>query len=348
MYAARIGFRNGEGMKKVRQALVGAGRLGGFHAEKIARCALSELVGVYDPCRANAECIAQKHGVPVFESLGTLLPVADAVTIAAPTTEHAALGRFFLERGKHLLIEKPLTATAAEAAALKATAQSRHLVLQTGHTERFNPAWRGILPTVEAMTTPIIFDATRVSPYSFRCTDVGVVLDIMIHDLELVLSVCHSPVTSVSAVSFDEFGGHEDTCAAQIHFECGSMARFFASRTERQPKREMSIHSRGKRIFLDFSLRRAEVVSTDPKILAGDYAPEKTIRGEILPPPPEFVKEHYETEIFERNPIDPLQVEEEEFVKSILTGDTVSQDFGAEAVALAERILAACRNRDRS
>lgn len=331
-----------ERVKKIRLALVGAGRLGGFHADKIAACASSELAGVYDPCFENAKRIADKYKVPVFRTLDEIVSAADAVTIAAPTVEHARLGLFFLSRGKHVLLEKPLTATAAEAAALKAEAEKNRLVLHTGHTERFNPAWRGILPTLEKMSAPVIFDAARVSPYSFRCVDVGAVLDIMIHDLELVLSVCRSPVSSISAVSFQEFGGHEDACAAQIIFENGSTARFFASRAEREPRREMNIYSRGTRIFLDFSQRRGEVVSTDPEILAGIYSPDKVVYSEILPLIPGFMRNHYPSEIFEKSPIDPLQEEEDLFAASILAGDTAAHDFGAEAVQLAEQIIAAC------
>lgn len=329
-------------MKKIRLALVGAGRLGGFHADKIAACAVSELAGVYDPCFENAKRIADKYKVPLFQSLEEIIPAADAVTIAAPTVEHARLGLFFLSRGKHVLLEKPLAVTAAEASALKSEAGKNHLVLHTGHTERFNPAWRGILPTLEKMNAPIIFDAVRVSPYSFRCVDVGAVLDMMIHDLELVLSVCRSPVTSISAVSFQEFGGHEDACAAQVIFENGSTARFLASRVERDSRREMNIYSRGTRIFLDFSQRRGEVVSTDPEILAGIYSPKKVVYGEILPLIPGFMRSHYPSEIFEKSPIDPLQEEEDLFASSILAGDTAAHDFGAEAVQLAERIIAAC------
>lgn len=328
-------------MKKVRIAVVGAGKLGGFHSNKIAASDLSELVGIYDPCTANAELAAKIHGVPVLDSLEAVTDVADGVVIAAPTTEHARIGLFFLERGKHLLMEKPLAVTGSEADALRAEAARKDVVLLTGHTERFNPAWHAARPALNSLLAsgPVIFDAVRTSPYSFRCTDVGVVLDVMIHDLELVLSVVNAPVVSVNTASFSEFGGYEDTCCANVLFENGSCARFLASRAERGSCRKMNIYGRGGRIFLDFASRRAETVTADPAVLRGEYAPEKVVYTEMVPQLPDFMKTHYPAEIFENDPIDPLEQEEKLFAELILAGDTAPRDFGAEAVKLAERIL---------
>lgn len=330
-------------MDRVKIAVVGAGRLGGFHADKIAACDKSILAGIYDVDPAAARSAAEKHGVPAFDSLEAAAAAADAVTIAAPTRRHFELGEFFLRRGKHVLLEKPMTVTGSEARALRVAARAGNLVLQTGHTERFNPAWTAALSAIRSISGPAIFDARRISPYTFRCTDVGAVLDIMIHDLELVLSVAASPVRSVDAVSFEEFGGFEDACAAQVLFKDGSLARFFASRVEREAQRTMSVSARGRRVFLDFAARRAEVVSAAPEILDGGYAPEKTVFGEIRPKIPSFMQEHYKTELFEKSPIDPLQEEENLFADSILRGDAAERDRGAEAVELAGRILAACR-----
>ena len=330
-------------MDKVKIAVVGACRLGGFHADKIAACEKSTLAGIYDTDLNAARRAAEKHGVPVLESLDAVAAVADAVAVAAPTDRHFELGEFFLRRGKHVLLEKPIAIRGSEARALRAAARAERRVLHGGHTERFNPAWRAVVPVIREMTAPIVFDARRVSPYTFRCTDVGATLDIMIHDLELVLSVAESPVRSVGAVSFEEFGGYEDACAAQVLFEDGSLARFYASRAEQKPERTMSVSARGRRVFLDFAARRAEVVSAKPEILAGDYAPEKVVYGEIQPEIAGFMKEHYKTKIFEESPIDPLQEEENLFADSILRGDLAPRDHGVEAVELAGKILAACR-----
>ena len=330
-------------MDRVKIAVVGAGRLGGFHADKIAACEKSVLAGVYDTDPEAARRTAEKHGVPVLESLDAVVSAADGVTVAAPTDQHFELGEFFLRRGKHVLLEKPMAVTGSQARALRAAARAERRVLHTGHTERFNPAWQAVVPVIREMTPPVIIEARRVSPYTFRCTDVGATLDIMIHDLELVLSVTDSPIRSVSAVSFEEFTGYEDACAAQVHFEDGSLARFFASRAEQTPQRLMNVYSRGKRVFLDFASRRAEVVTAGPDILAGVYAPEKAVYAEMQPKIAGFMKEHYKTKLFEKSPVDPLQEEENLFAEAILRGDLAPRDHGAEAVELAGRILTACR-----
>ena len=334
-------------MDRVKIAVVGAGRLGGFHADKIAACEKSVLAGIYDTDPNAARCVAEKNNVPVLESLDEVVGAADAVTIAAPTERHFELGEFFLRHGKHVLLEKPMAVRGSQARALRAAARAERRVLHGGHTERFNPAWQAVVPVIREMNAPLIFDARRVSPYTFRCTDVGAVLDIMIHDLELVLSVVDSPIRSVDAVSFEEFGGYEDACAAQVFFEDGSLARFFASRVEQQPERTMSVSARGKRVFLDFAARRAEVVSAEPEILDGSYAPDKVVYGEIQPKIAGFMGEHYRIKFFEKSPIDPLQEEENLFADSILRNDFAPRDCGAEAVELAGRILTACRKGSR-
>lgn len=330
-------------MDRVKIAVVGAGRLGGFHAEKIAACEKSILAGIYDVNPDAARSVAEKLNVPVLESLDAVVSAADAVTVAAPTGRHFELGEFFLRHGKHVLLEKPMAVTGSQARALRAAARAERRVLHSGHTERFNPAWRAVVPVIREMTPPVIIEARRVSPYTFRCTDVGATLDIMIHDLELVLSVIDSPISSVTAVSFEEFTGYEDACAAHVFFEDGSLAHFFASRAERVPQRVMNVYSRGRRVFLDFTLRRAEVITAEADILAGVYAPEKTVYAEMQPKIAGFMEEHYKTKLFEKSPIDPLQEEENFFADAILRGDLAPRDHGAEAVELAGRILAACR-----
>ena len=333
-------------MNKVRIAVVGAGRLGGFHADKIAASEQSELAGVYDPVPAAARRLAEKHGVKVFGSLGEILPETDGVVVAAPSTEHGRLGKFFLTNGRHLLMEKPVATTADEAGALAAEAVARNLVLMAGHVEQCNPAWHAALPALREIASEGggVIDAVRTSPYSFRCVDVGVVLDVMIHDLELVLSLVQSPVANVRASGFVQFGGHEDVCTAYVEFANGVTARFFASRVERAPVREMNAFGRARRVRVDFAKRTAEIIATDPAILAGDYAPEKIVYSEILPALPTFMKDHYRVEFHEKSPVDALALEEERFAGMIAAkmGGAPCQEFhdkGVDAVVLAGRIL---------
>lgn len=331
-----------ESAEKVKIAVVGAGRLGGFHADKIAASTKSELVGVCDPLEENRRRVAERYGVPGFADPAEILGLADAVVVAAPSTDHYRLGLFFLQNGKHLLMEKPLAVTGGEAKELAAEAARRRLVLQTGHVERCNPAWTAAVPLLREMkeSGPLLIDAVRTSPYSFRCVDVGAALDIMIHDLELVLTLINSPVRRVEADGFVQFGGHEDLCSARVEFDGGHVASFLASRIEPASRRVMNVRHREKRITIDFAARRVEIVTPDRAILTGDFAPDRVRYAEILPSIPTFMADHYRTKTLEMSPVDALALEEDRFAEAILGSDGDSAgDRGAEAVELAEAIL---------
>ena len=330
----------------VRIGIVGAGRLGTFHAQKAMANPDAELAAIYDPLEENRDRLAERFAVPSVETLEDFLPRVDAVVIAAPSTRHAELGAYFLNAGKHLLMEKPLCSRAADAEALAALAEEKRLTLQVGHVEQFNPAWTTAGPFLRRMREegPMVIEATRQSGYTFRCVDVGATLDIMIHDLELILSVLDAPIESISARTVTEFGGFEDSVWAQLEFGDGSLARLFASRVEPTPRREITFRSAERRVRIDFAARTAETIEPSEEILRGDYAPEKIVYSEIAPAIPAFMNDRYRTRLLDHEPFDALALEMENFVGAIQFGEEprVPGHRAAAAVRLAEKILKEC------
>ncbi|MEK6235543.1 MAG: Gfo/Idh/MocA family oxidoreductase, partial [Planctomycetales bacterium] len=203
-------------MKPLRMGVIGTGHLGKFHARILSQTPGVELVGVADASAEAAEKVAAEHGVEAFSDWESLAARVDAAVLAVPTTLHHQLGAPLLENGIHLLIEKPLAATSKDALALADLAEQRGLVLAVGHVERFNPAWTALQGQ---LSDPKYVEANRLSGYTFRSTDVGVVLDLMIHDLDLLLSLVGRPVREVEALGVSLFGKHEDAANARITFD---------------------------------------------------------------------------------------------------------------------------------
>lgn len=332
-------------MQKVRVGVVGAGRLGGFHAAKISAHAEAELTAVYDPMAESRERLAGQFGAKSCVTVEEMLPLVDAAVIAAPSTLHDELGVLFLENGSHLLIEKPLATTARGAGRLVEIARQKRLVLQAGHVEQYNPAWIAAAETLSEMKAagPIEIESHRTSGYTFRCVDIGATLDLMVHDLELTLSLVDAPVTRIIASGFREFGGHEDTVGATLEFENGSTARLFASRVELSARRKMTVRSARKRAIFDFAARTAEIVTPSPEILGGTFSPERIDSPRAIENLPDFMRNYYSVLRFENAPFDALSLEMDDFISAILrrTAPRASGERAAEAVALAEQILQA-------
>ena len=202
---------------KVKVSVLGTGSLGKEHVRIYAELAAAgqvEFAGVYDTVAETAQRFAQKHGVRAFGSVAEAAAASDAVSIVTPTTTHFELARMLLQQGKHVLVEKPMTDNAAQATELVQLAQQNNCVLQVGHVERFNPVFK-YLETVA--TDPRFIETHRLSPYPARSTDIGVVLDLMIHDLDVVLAFVKSPVTSVDAVGIpvlEQVRGHRQRAPA--------------------------------------------------------------------------------------------------------------------------------------
>jgi predicted dehydrogenase len=225
-------------MKRIRTAVIGVGYMGRFHAEKLAASAAAELVAVADADAARAGEIASALGCAYEADYRILLPKVDAVCVAVPTEHHHAVVRACLDAGVHVLVEKPLARTLAEADSLLELARAKGLVLQVGHLQRFNPAFQAL---VADGGLPLFIDIERLAPFTVRGTDVDVILDLMIHDLDLVLALARAPVERVSASGFRVLTDAIDIANARIEFADGSIASVSASRVSQEPVRKLRV-----------------------------------------------------------------------------------------------------------
>ncbi len=243
-------------MSALRTAVIGVGYLGNFHAQKYAAIPGVELVGVVDNNYTRAVEIAAALGTTPYTSHNDLIGKVDAVSVVVPTQFHHSVARDMLAASVHVLIEKPITVTIAEADELIAIAESNNLVFQVGHLERFNP----VLVALEGvLKQPLFIESVRIAPFKPRGTDVNVVLDLMIHDIELIQHIVKSPVERVDAVGAPVFTGEEDIANARIAFENGCIANVTASRISLKSERKMRIFQRDAYITLDFQNRKVLV-----------------------------------------------------------------------------------------
>ncbi len=226
-------------------AVLGTGSLGKEHARiyaELAKAGLAEFVGVFDVDAGAARAQASKHGVRAFASVAEAAAASDALSVVTPTTTHFALAQELLSLGKHVLVEKPMTDNAAQAATLVALAQSRGAFLQVGHVERFNPVFSYL---EKVATDPRFIECHRLSPFPARSTDIGVVLDLMIHDLDVVLAFVKSPLVSVDAVGIPVLSTSEDIANARLRFANGCVANLTASRISPERLRKIRVFSGG-------------------------------------------------------------------------------------------------------
>ncbi len=225
-------------MSKLRVAVIGVGYLGQFHAEKYAGLPNAQLVGVVDQDRARAGQIAAKLNTRAFDTPASLLGNVDAVSIVVPTVLHHQVAKQFLEAGVHILLEKPMTVTLDQADELMDFADRNKVVLQIGHIERFNPAVTSVKPLLKA---PSYLQTERSAPFTVRCTDVNVILDLMIHDLDIVTDLAGSLPARVSAAGASVITREIDSAFARIVFENGCIADVAASRVSDEKKRVLRI-----------------------------------------------------------------------------------------------------------
>src|SRR3954454_17199040 len=253
-------------MKRLRVGVVGVGHLGQHHARILASLPDVELVAVADSRPGQAQAVADKYGTRAVGDYRQLLDQVDAVSVAVPTVLHREVAGTFLARGIPTLVEKPLASTLAEAELLLSLSHSTGAILQVGHMERFNPA----LSALQQMPIrPKYIACERLSTYTFRSTDIGVVLDLMIHDIDLVLSLVAAPVRSVSALGVSIFGGHEDVANARVEFEDGCVADLTASRASYVASRKMRLWGAEGYATLDFATRRATLVRPSDRLRLG-------------------------------------------------------------------------------
>ena len=242
--------------RKIRTAVVGAGYLGGFHAEKYAALPNAELVAVVDLDLERAGAVATRLGARAFACHREVLGMVDAVSIAVPTQSHYQVAREFLERGVHVLLEKPMTTTLEEADELIRIARESGAILQVGHLERFNPV---LLALDGILADPRFIESVRIAPFKPRGTDVNVVLDLMIHDIDIIQDIVRSPIKRIDSIGAPVFTDEEDIANARIQFENGCVANVTASRISLKSERRMRIFQSDAYITLDFQNKKLAV-----------------------------------------------------------------------------------------
>ena len=248
--------------KKLRAAVVGVGYLGQFHAEKLAAAPGVVLAAVADADPARAKAIAAKHGCAAHTDPAALLGAADLVSIAVPTARHHAVALPFLEAGVHVLVEKPIATTLAEADAMIAAAKKGGALLAVGHLQRFNPAFRAL---ADALAKPLFIDCERLSGFKSRGIDVDVVLDLMIHDLDLVLSMARSELAHVSACGFQVLTDSIDIANVRLEFADGCVANLSASRVSQQPVRKLRVFQADGYASADLQAGKLRLVRRDAR-----------------------------------------------------------------------------------
>ena len=242
---------------KLRVGVIGVGYLGQFHAEKYARMTDVELVGIVDINKSRAESVAQKVNTAVYTEHQALFRKVDAVSIAVPTPSHFAIAKDFLHNNIDILIEKPITQTLEEADELIRLSESKNLMIQVGHLERFNPA---IVALKDIVKQPMFIESHRLSIFQGRCTDVSVVLDLMIHDIDLILNFVRSAISSVHASGVPVVSEHIDIANARLEFENGCVANVTASRISTKNERKIRLFQRDTYVSVDFSKREMTAI----------------------------------------------------------------------------------------
>lgn len=233
----------------IRTAVIGAGRLGSFHAEKHAQLASCELIAVVDPVLETAQALAKRLGVSAVTQLDTIIDSIDAATIAAPTQFHYEIAKTLLQAGKHILVEKPITVSVAQADELVALAAQQDCVLQVGHVERFSPA---LLALEKYLSNPTFIEAHRIAPYTARGTDVDVILDLMIHDIDIILHLVGSDIRDIHASGISVLTEGVDIANVRLVFNSGCVANVTASRVSLKRERRMRFFQRERCLAVDF------------------------------------------------------------------------------------------------
>jgi predicted dehydrogenase len=240
----------------IRVGIVGVGSIGKNHARIYSALPGVKFSAILDTNTEAADATSQEQGVPVATTLEEFASLVDAATVSTPTPHHYEIGKFLLNHGKHLLIEKPITETPEQALELVKLAKERAVILQVGHVERFNP----VLSALEQrLTKPRFIEAHRLSPYPFRSIEIGVVLDLMIHDLEIILHLVRSPVKNIDAVGIPVLSKGEDIANARIRFESGCVANVTASRVSPEKMRKIRVFQEDAYLSLDYQKQSGEM-----------------------------------------------------------------------------------------
>ena len=325
-------------MTRTKIAVVGCGHLGAIHARLLAARADAELVAVVDPVAESRERLAAAHGCRALAAPGDLAGLADAAVVAAPTGLHAAVALPLLAAGLDLLVEKPLAAEVEEARAIVIAARRHGRIAAVGHVERFNPAWRA---AVARIGRPAMIEATRHAPFTFRSLDVGVVHDLMIHDIDLVLALEPGRLERVEAQGILASGGHEDAARARLVFASGLVADLSASRISPAVRRAVTIWSERGIVDVDFNAKTLDVLTPAAAVREGRF-----VAAAIPPEDRGGLKERFFAEVLPRETVtvadaNAIAAEHDDFLDAVRgrRQPLVTAAAGAAAVEIAARVL---------
>ena len=322
-------------MNKIRIGVIGVGHLGRFHMSNYKNIPGVEIVGVYDADLARCQEIADEFQVPAYENLDDLLPKIEAASIVVPTSYHSDITKMCFNYGIHCLVEKPVTSTLQQADELIQLAKAQNLIFQVGHIERFNPA---ILALNDFHLDPMFIESHRLASFNPRGTDVAVVLDLMIHDIDIILNLVKSPVTKIDASGVAVISNEVDIANARLSFENGGVANVTASRISQKAMRKMRLFQRSGYVGIDFLQKFSEIyrlVGQDEVDLKPNQFPIELGQVDQYNRPQKIIYERREVE--EAN---ALKMELESFLNSVRsrTRPVVSGEEGREALRVAIEI----------
>jgi predicted dehydrogenase len=323
-------------MNKIKIGVIGVGHLGKLHASLLKEIDLAEVVGVYDLDQNKAESIARELNLPFFSDRDQLLEQADAVSIVTPTSAHYETAMQALQKDCHLFIEKPICATEAEAEQLLVKVREKNKILQVGHIERFNPA---VLALSDVEINPLFIESHRLAPFNLRGTDVAVILDLMIHDLDLILSLVRSKPVSIAASGVSVISETIDIANARIQFENGCVANVTASRISAKKMRKMRIFQSSGYISLDFVDGFSEIYFIPSKGQKNFNDGTLAFNLGQIGSGPDAKEIKYNR--LQRSGVNPLKYELTRFAESVVSGTVpvVSGEEGLAALRLANQVL---------
>jgi predicted dehydrogenase len=326
-----------------RVAVVGAGRMGKLHARVLSEMPAAELVCVVDTHAAAAEAVARQRSCQGLSDPADAVDRVDAAIIAVPTTAHVEAARPFVAAGKPVLVEKPFTSDVAAGEELIDLARATGTSVQVGHTERFNPA---VVAMRKYAIRPKFIEAHRISPFTFRSADVGVVLDVMIHDLDLVLMLVGGKVEAIHAVGVNVVGEPEDICNARLIFDNGCVANVTASRLAIKTERKMRIFSEEAYLSVDYGKKVGLVVQKSENLDLIEMARKLDVDDLAeLAESVDYTKLLKVEQLVVDDSTEPLRRQAEAFRKTVVEGapPVVSASDGLAAVRLADEIVRAVR-----
>jgi len=324
--------------RPIRVAVIGAGRMGQHHARVYHELPEAELVAVVDRDPARAAEVADRYGVEAAATLEPVLDRIDAASVAVPTVYHAEVAGPLIERGIALLIEKPIAATLAQARALVQQARAHRCLLQVGHTERFNPVVRAM---DRMQVTPKFIETHRISPFTFRSADIGVVMDMMIHDIDIVLHLVRQRPVRTEAVGVAVLSRHEDIANARVTFAGGCVANLTASRLALKTERKIRVFSEQAYLSLDYQKKTGIAIKKDANLDVLKLAQDKDFEDLSQMQGVDFGS-LVKVEPLQIDDTEPLRAELQAFLHSVRTGQPppVTAEDGLAAVELATEIVA--------